>query len=154
MVREMRRSDRSMTTQDMEELLRASEYGVLSILGLDGYTYGVPLSYVFANETIYFHSALEGYKLDSLQKHEKASFCVVGETELLPSKFSTKYQSVIVFGKITTIEGDEKREALVGFLEKYSSDFMEKGMKYLASDEPKTKVLKLIIEDMSGKARR
>ena len=154
MGKEMRKNDRSMNEAAIVELLRMTEYGVLSMAGLDSYAYGVPLSYVFLNGALYFHSALEGYKLDCIQENNQVSFCVVGETEILPSKFSTKYQSVIVFGQITVIEGAEKREALIGFLKKYSSEFMEKGLKYLESDEHITRVLKLTIEDMSGKARR
>ncbi|TCS81054.1 hypothetical protein [Tepidibacillus fermentans] len=38
-----------------------------------------------------------------------------------------RYQSVIVFGKIGEVEGEEKRVGLIAFLEKYATDNMEKG---------------------------
>lgn len=154
MFRELRRTDRKMSETDTIDLLVSADYGVLSTNGLDGYAYGVPLSYTYMNDAIYFHCALDGHKLDNLRENNEVSFCVVGETEVLAEKFSMKYQSVIVFGTILEVEDEEKERALIGLLEKYSSEHMESGMKYLNNDRDKTVVLKLEIEHISGKARK
>jgi nitroimidazol reductase NimA-like FMN-containing flavoprotein (pyridoxamine 5'-phosphate oxidase superfamily) len=78
----------------------------------------------------------------------------VGATELLPEKFSTKYESAIVFGKASEVYGGEKQEALMAILRKYSSDYLDKGIQYIKNDSSKTKVIKIEIERMTGKARR
>ena len=35
--------------------------------GEDGYAYGVPLNYVYVDNSIYFHCAKEGHKLDNIK---------------------------------------------------------------------------------------
>lgn len=154
MFRELRRTDRKMSEAETIDLLINADYGILSTYGLDGYAYGVPLSYTYLNDAIYFHCALDGYKLDNIRTNNKVSFCVVGETEVLADKFSMKYYSVIVFGTIVEVEKEEKERALVGLLEKYSSEHMESGMKYLKNDRDNTVVLKLEVEHITGKARK
>lgn len=154
MFREMRRQDRKIDDSEAIRILEEGQYGVLSTTGCNGYAYGVPLSYTYSNGSIYFHCASEGQKLDNIRHNNRVSFCVTGATELLPEKFSTKYESAVVFGKAFEVNGDEKQEALVSILKKYSPGFMEKGMKYLHSDMSKAAVIKVEIEHISGKARR
>ena len=97
---------------------------------------------------------MEGHKLDNLASNVRVSFCVVGATEVLPEKFATRYESAIVFGKASELIGDEKHTGLIEILKKYSADFMEKGERYITSDIKKTRVFKIEIETLSGKARR
>ena len=100
MFRKMRRHDRDMIFNDTIELLKNGQYGVLSISGDEGYPYGIPLNYVYDEGQIYFHSALEGHKIDGINRNNKVSFCIVGEVETIPNKFSTRYRSVIAIGKV------------------------------------------------------
>lgn len=151
MFHEIRRKDRKMEDRDAKEILLQGEYGILSTTSLNGYGYGVPLNYVYFNENIYFHSAMTGHKIDNILENNKASFCVVGEYEPIPDKFTVKYESAIVFGRLIEIEGIEKKEALLGLIKKYSNHFLEKGEKYVNSDIEKTKVIKLTIENICGK---
>ncbi len=153
MFRKMRRQDRKTGNEEAAAILTAGEYGILSTVGDNGYAYGVPLSYAYSNGSIYFHCASEGHKLDNIKHNNKVSFCVVGATEVLPESFSTKYESVIVFGKASEVYDDEKREALMAILKKYSPGFMDKGIEYLKSDSCKTKIIKIEIEHMTGKSR-
>jgi nitroimidazol reductase NimA-like FMN-containing flavoprotein (pyridoxamine 5'-phosphate oxidase superfamily) len=152
MFREMRRQDKKIDNEEAAAILEAGEYGVLSTAGSNGYAYGVPVSYAYSRGSIYFHCAPEGQKLDNIKHNNKVSFCVVGSTEILPGNFSTKYESVIIFGKASEVYDDEKREALVAILKKYSPGFMDKGMEYLKTDSCKTKVIKIEIEHVTGKS--
>jgi nitroimidazol reductase NimA-like FMN-containing flavoprotein (pyridoxamine 5'-phosphate oxidase superfamily) len=152
MFREMRRQDKKIDNEEAASILEAGEYGVLSTTGSNGYAYGVPVSYAYSSGNIYFHCAPEGQKLDNIKHNNKVSFCVVGSTEILPGNFSTKYESVIIFGKASEVYDDEKREALVAILKKYSPGFMDKGMEYLKTDSCKTKVIKIEIEHVTGKS--
>ena len=152
MFREMRRQDKKIDNEEAASILEAGEYGVLSTTRSNGYAYGVPVSYAYSSGNIYFHCAPEGQKLDNIKHNNKVSFCVVGSTEILPGNFSTKYESVIIFGKASEVYDDEKREALVAILKKYSPGFMDKGMEYLKTDSCKTKVIKIEIEHVTGKS--
>lgn len=154
MFREMRRKDRELKNDEVIEILRDNDYGILSTVGQDGYPYAVPISYVYINDSIYFHCAIEGHKLDNIKNNDKVSFCVVGKTCVLPDKFSTKYESVIIFGRANEVFHNEKNTVLLGVLNKYSPDYIEKGKAYIANAGVKTKVIKISIEHASGKARK
>lgn len=154
MFREMRKKDRKLENTEALEILKKCNYGVLSTVGENGYAYGVPISYVYVNDGIYFHSALEGSKLENIRLNHSVSFCVVGDTLLLPDKFSTNYESVIAFGKALEVSGIEKKEALFAFVDKYSGQYREKGQEYIEKAIERTRVIKINIEHLSGKARR
>ncbi len=154
MQHELRRKDRGMPESEARELLERGEYGVLSLCGADNEPYGLPLSYCVLDNAIYFHCALEGRKLALLAVNSRASFCVVGATEVLPDKFSTRYESVIVSGQVSEALDDEKQRCLAGLVAKYMNDRMQEGLRYISSDRAKTKVFRLGIEHICGKARR
>lgn len=154
MFKEMRRKDRALEDTETLEILKKCDYGILSTIDKNGYPYGVPLSYVYINNSLYFHSAREGTKLDNIIANDKVSFCIVGQTATLPDKFSTKYESVIVFGKASEVIDDEKNEALLEILNKYSPDFIEQGKSYIKNAGGITKVIKITIDHITGKARR
>jgi nitroimidazol reductase NimA-like FMN-containing flavoprotein (pyridoxamine 5'-phosphate oxidase superfamily) len=150
----MRRDDRAIPDNEARILLEQGEYGVLSTVSAEGQPYGVPVSYAYTGEAIYFHCALEGHKLENLNSNNRVSFCVVGKTQVLPDKFATNYESVIVFGKAFEVIDDQKHAGLVELLKKYSPDYLEKGERYINGDGPKARVYKIVIESMTGKARR
>jgi hypothetical protein len=154
MDRKIRRADRAIPDSAAQEILRAGEYGILSTVSVDGQPYGVPVSYSYTGDVIYFHCALAGHKLDNLSSNNKVSFCVVGKTQVLPAKFATNYESVIVFGKALEVTADEKHTGLIELLKKYSPDFMDKGLRYITGDGDKARVYKIVIEAMTGKARK
>lgn len=152
MFREMRRANKAITREAAAELLHKCEYGTLSTIGSDGYPYGVPLNYACRDDALYFHCATEGHKLDNIEKNSKVSFCVVGDAKVIPEKFSTRYESVIVFGRANIVTDDnEKRAALFALIEKYAPDYTESGKKYISNDFNKTKVVRIDIEHITGK---
>ncbi|MHC1682008.1 MAG: pyridoxamine 5'-phosphate oxidase family protein [Clostridiaceae bacterium] len=151
----MRREDKQLSGTETLKLLTDSEYGVLSMTLENGYSYGVPLNYVFFNNNIYFHCATEGVKLSALKHNPKVSFCVVNTAEVIAEKFSTSYKSVIAFGTGSEVlsEEIEKETALLSFIEKYSPEFLEKGKAYIAQAKDKTKVYKIQVEHVTGKGK-
>lgn len=153
-MKAMRRSDRQMSEADALALLSQGEYGVLCLTEADGYPYGVPLSFAVKGNTIYMHCALEGKKLNCIQSSPKASLVVVGQTQVLPSKFSTAYESVMAFGSVTLVESEtQKHEALMALVEKYSPGFEVPGDAYAKNSGHKTAVLAMTIEVITGKER-
>jgi hypothetical protein len=153
-TRQLRRKDRQIDEQEARRLLVRSEYGVLSTVGSDGLPYGVPISYVFHANEILFHCAIEGRKLENLAASPRASFCVVGETELLPEQFALRYESAIAEGSVRELLGQEKIAALALLVEKYAPEYREKGAEYIIRDQQKTRVFSLAVEQLCGKRRR
>ncbi len=153
-MKKMRRKDRAIPDDEAAALLEKAEYGVLSTVSEEGVPYGVPLNFCFIDGCLFFHSAVTGLKLDNIQANKTVSFCIVGETQLLPAKFSTRYESVIVSGEAEEVFAAEKRRGLEGLLRKYSPGHMERGKRYIDTDRQKTRVFKITITALTGKARR
>lgn len=150
----VRRSDREIPIQEAKEILDNAEYGIFSTVSKDGQPYGLPLNYVYKNESLYFHCAMSGHKLENIEHNAKVSFCVVGKTKVLPEKFATEYESAVVFGVASEVHGAERHDALLWLLEKYCSDYIEEGKQYIEQKDKATKVFKIAIDRISGKARR
>ena len=120
-MRAMRRSGQELPQEEAWALLEQGSSGVLALLGDEEYPYAVPLSYVVYQGKIYFHCARTGHKIDAIARHEKASFCVIAKDQILPEKFTTLFQSVIVFGRARVLtEPEEIRPILTSLGEKYS----------------------------------
>lgn len=152
---QVRSQDRLLDEARARELLATAEYGVLSMVDCDGKPYGVPVNFVFDMDCIYIHCATEGRKLDILEINEDVSFCIVGRVNLLPSKFTTEYESVILTGEATIITNDEERmQALELLLEKYSPNDIKVGMKYAKSSFARTDIIRIDIDTFSGKCKR
>ncbi|NOR50272.1 MAG: pyridoxamine 5'-phosphate oxidase family protein [Desulfuromonadales bacterium] len=149
----MRRKDKALQNDAAVHLLQECEYGILSTVDAKGQPYGVPLNYVLRNNCLYFHCALEGHKLDNLLANRRVSFCVVGRTKLLPAEFSTEFESVIVSGEASVAQGDERYQALIDLLQKYSPEFLEEGRRYIEKLDSRTKVIRIDIDSMTGKAK-
>lgn len=154
MFKEMRRKDRLLNNDEIIKILKNNAYGVLSTISDNGYPYGVPISYVLFNDSLYVHSALKGHKLDNISNNNKVSFTVIGNTQVLPGDFSTKYESVIIFGDAVEVFEDEKDQALLEFINKYSIDFIQEGKDYIEKARKATRVMKIDPVHVTGKAKR
>ena len=154
MLEKMRKENRQLPEEETMDVLLKCEYGILSTMG-DDYPYAVPMSYVVANNKIYIHGTCEsGQKTKNIHNNPKVCFTVVGNTEVLPSQFATKYESVVVLGTASLCEGTDKEMALEKFLDKYSSEYKQAGMKYIKAAINKVSVYEISIDMITGKAKR
>lgn len=153
MFREMRRKKQQLTQEETMVILREGTSGVLSLTGDEGYPYGVPLSYVYDGDKLYFHCAKEGHKIDAIRKNPKASFCVIAQDEIVPEKYTTCYRSVIAFGSVRILENEgEKRRAIEELALKYApEDSEENRQKYIEKDWEPLCMLEMTVEHLSGK---
>jgi nitroimidazol reductase NimA-like FMN-containing flavoprotein (pyridoxamine 5'-phosphate oxidase superfamily) len=117
MFKEMRRKDRELPRETATEILNRGKYGVMAIVGENGYPYGVPLHYVVIDGDIYFHSAADGgHKTECFAYNPNASFTVI------ETKNSIKARSAIVFGTIEMMP-DMKTAVLEKLVEKFVPKF-------------------------------
>lgn len=155
MFREMRRKNQQLSNEEATEILMSGETGVLGVNGDDGYPYTVPLNYVFCDNKLYFHCAKSGHKLDSIQKDSRVSFCVIAKDRVIPEKFSTSFQSVIVFGKAGILQdGEEKRRVLELLVQKYSPGYEKEGSEEIKMAWNAVEIVRIDIEYASGKSSR
>ena len=153
MFRPIRRADRQMTAEECRGVLEGATSGVLALSGDDGYPYAVPMSYVLKGDTLYFHSAPEGHKIDAVKRCEKASFCVADRDRVDPEHYTTHYRSVIAFGRIRPVEDEaEMRSALLLLAGKYSPGLEEaRHHKMINAEIRGVAVLVMQLEHITGK---
>lgn len=151
MFRKMRRAERELPEGQAKKILKNGSYGVLALAGDGGYLYTVPLNYVYDGERIYFHCAAEGHKIDAIARDNKCSFCVVENGGVIEDRFTTKYRSVIAFGKIYE-ETDEKcRENVFRLMMQSLTPSVTNEKREEMSHCQKARILAMDIGYLSGK---
>lgn len=151
MFREMRRKRQLLPTEESVAILERMTNGTLALHGDDGYPYAVPVSYVYADGKIYFHSAMQGHKVDAILRNDKVSFCVVEQDEVKPAEFTTYFRSVIVFGKARILtEEAEKLAAMSLLADKYSPGEPGKDAE-IAKGFNHLLMIEITVEQMTGK---
>jgi hypothetical protein len=155
MDHEMRRRDRALSEAEAREILARAEYGFLATVGEDGWPYAVALNHVLAGDVVYLHSARSGHKLDNLAHEERVSFSVVTQAEVIPEKLATRYESAILFGRANLVEDPgEHLQALERLGQRFSADFPAEMAEEIRKDGPRTAVIRIRIERITGKASR
>ena len=106
MFREMRRFKQQISQEECVRVLKEQPRGVLSMLGNDGYPYGIPLDHWYSEEdnTIYFHCAKTGHKIDAVTAYDKVSYCVYDEGYRKDGEWALNINSVIVFGRMKPVK--------------------------------------------------
>ena len=151
MFREMRRIKQLLPREDTEAVLFRRTNGVLACEGDEGYPYAVPLSYVYFNGKIYFHSAKAGHKIDAIARNPRVSFAVIDEDTVVSEKYTTYYRSVIAFGRARIAEGEERLRAFRALVEKYSGDQPEEEKEREIMGCNKSHIIAIDIEHLTGK---
>ena len=150
--RSMRRKRQQLSEAESIEILRKSTSGTLALLGDNGYPYAVPISYVYAEGKLYFHSALSGHKVDAIRNCDKASFCVINKDDVQPEKYTTYFCSVIAFGRIHIIEdAQEKLETARLLGDRYNPNQEEALRKELEKGLSRMVMIRFDIEHLTGK---
>ena len=139
----MRRDEFNVQDEkSINEILTECEYGTLSLIS-DNKPYSVALNFVKYGNSIFFHGAKEGKKIEAIKNNNLASFLVVKPYSLIPSYFSDTlaacpatqfFASVFIEGKIDFIEDvNKKSDVLNALMEKLQSDG---GYERIAYDKP------------------
>ena len=153
MFREMNRIHQKLPAEECIAILKAEPRGILSLLGDDGYPYGVPMDHWYndADGCIYFHCGKRGHKIDAIRSCCKASFCVLDQGFRRPGEWALNIKSIIVFGKIQILSDQEAAIAITRQLSyKYTSDsrFIENEIRESGAN---VLVFRLVPEHISGK---
>lgn len=156
MFREMRRSSQLLSNEKDVEILTNARRGVLSVLGDDGYPYGVPVNFVYDPSrgelgTIFFHAALSGHKLDAMKAYDKVSFCAMDEGYQNEGEWWYYVNSVICFCRASVIEDPQlKHDALAALARKYFPPQVDiEGD--IAKNGDRIYMIELRVEHMTGK---
>lgn len=153
MFRPMRRFKQQISEAECIRILKEQPRGVLSLIGDDGYPYGIPLDHWYCEEDgkLYFHGAKEGHKIDAIASCDKVSYCVMDEGFRKEGEWALNINSVIVFGRIRLVTDPEKAKLIcTNITRKFTDDEV-----YLAHELehafPRVQCLELTPEHMTGK---
>lgn len=150
--RQMRRKRQQLSQEESIAILQKATAGTLALLGDDGYPYAVPISYVYNEGKLYFHSALNGHKVDAIRKYDKASFCVIEQDDVQPEKYTTFFRSVIAFGRIHIIEDEKEKLEIVRLLgNRYNPNQDDALQKEIESGLSRLLAIRFDIEHLTGK---
>ena len=153
----MRRADREVKNfNEIVEILEKCDVCRLALNDKD-YPYIVPLNFGMTVENgiirLYFHSALEGTKLDLIRRDNRASFEADCEHKLVTDEehgsCTMNYESVIGRGIIEFVPDEEKFAALKILMKHYHKEEFPFNEKVV----PRTAVFKLTVIEMTGKRR-
>ena len=153
MFRNVSRVKQQLSETECIEILKREPRGVLSVLGDDGYPYGMPMNHWYCEEAgkLYFHSGKSGHRVDALQKNDKVSFCVYDQGFRKEGDWALNIRSVIVFGRVKVVENQERAIELTRQLSyKYTPDaaYIENEIKHFGD---KVLCFELIPEHITGK---
>ena len=153
MFRNMRRFKQQLTEEDCVRILKQQPRGVLSMLGDDGYPYGIPLDHWYSEKDhkLYFHCAKVGHKIDAITACEQVSYCVMDEGYRKDGEWALNINSVVVFGRMRIVEDEEKKREICTNLVRKFTDDEEYLQKELTNAFPRVNCLELTIEHMTGK---
>ena len=150
--RAMRRKRQLLSDDESIGILQKATAGTLALLGDNDYPYAVPISYVYHERKLYFHSALAGHKVDAIRNCDKASFCVIDKDDVQPEKYTTFFRSVIAFGRIHIIEDDKEKLALARMLgNRYNPNNDESLQKEIEGGLSRMLMIRFDIEHLTGK---
>ena len=151
MFRKMRRHKQALSKDECVDILINEPRGVLALTGDYNYPYTIPMSHVYEDGKIYFHGAKKGHKIDSIEKCDKVSYCVMDKGIKNDDGWSYTFKSVIVFGRIRILTDDgEKIEKLTQLGDKFFPTH-EETVKEINRLLNKTAVFKITPEHITGK---
>jgi len=155
MFTELRRTDKAKTTREAEQILAQALWGTLALTLGDGYPYSVPVSHIYENGCVYFHSAIAGQKYTALLRGPKVCFSAVGEgtTKALPGRFTMAYASAIAFGQVSLVEDESEIVRILELItQKYDpSATPESTAGYIKAHLEHCCVFKITVEHLTGK---
>ena len=152
MFQKMRRFKQELQQNEIERILRHNTSGVLALIDTDGYPYSVPLSYVYSDDKIYFHSAKSGHKIAAIKNCNKATFCVIDKDDVQPEKYTTFYKSVIAFGNVEIVgDNAETLYAIKELGEKYYPNHDKELQTEIEKFKSAFLIIRFDIEHITGK---
>jgi len=148
----MRRKEKEIADKnEIEAIIHKSQICRLGLAD-EGVPYIVPLCFGYRNNTLYFHSAKEGRKIEMLKRNHQVCFEFDVDTQIHDGETACScgmnYRSVIGYGTASLIDHPaQKRKALDIIMRQYAEGEFTYSDKILE----KTLVIKVEISSMTGK---
>jgi nitroimidazol reductase NimA-like FMN-containing flavoprotein (pyridoxamine 5'-phosphate oxidase superfamily) len=151
-MQKMRRADKEITSKAAIEGIISRSLVCRLALADENRPYIVPLCFGYKDNSLYFHSAEQGKKIDIIKKNNRVCFEFDIDSEVIKAdkacEWGLQYKSVVGFGQASFLEDSEsKRRALDIIMKQYSGE----SSAYPEAKLKHTVIIKVDIEHMTGK---
>ena len=149
---ELRRKEKKIEELSaVEAVIAAAPFCRLAMCDGDS-PYMVPLCFGYKDNTLYFHSAVRGRKVDVLRKNPRVCVQFDCDLALQPAEkacdWTLSYRSVIGFGRASFVEDPQARQAALAVIMAHYTDgefdFDEAALR-------KTLVVRVDFDELTGK---
>jgi nitroimidazol reductase NimA-like FMN-containing flavoprotein (pyridoxamine 5'-phosphate oxidase superfamily) len=149
----MRRSDREIT--DLETIHEIVRGCLICRLGLavDGEPYVVPISFGFDGESVFFHTAATGRKIEMMAANPRVCVQFERNVELVTDDeeacaWTFRFESVIGFGAVTELVDD--KDKILG-LNRIMKHYSGRDWSFEGPSMSATRVWRVDLEILTGK---
>jgi len=151
-MKKMRRADKEITSKATIEGIISRSLVCRLALADENQPYIVPLCFGYKDNSLYFHSAVQGKKIDIIKKNNRVCFEFDIDSEVIKAdkacEWGLQYKSVVGFGQASFLEDSEsKRRALDIIMKQYSGE----SSAYPEAKLKHTVIIKVDIQHMTGK---
>ena len=152
----MHRKDRERDAAFAWEVFQTAPYAVLAVVTPEGRPYCVPVNAVAdpARQALYFHSAMEGTKMDHLRKCPAVSLNAVSAVANVSAGLTTGYRSANAQGTAVFVEDrEEKLYALRLLTATLAPERLSTLDDYMAKEGclAHTAIIRVDVKEMTGK---
>ena len=148
----MRKKEKEITDQNLIEEILSSSLICRVALFDNEYPYIVPMNYGYKENTLYFHCALEGKKIDLIKQNNKVGFEIEYNHEIIKNdvscKWTTNYTSIIGNGVIEIVSDYKEKIAGLDILMQQHGKIENE---YIDGAVRQALILKLNIKQLTGK---
>ena len=147
-----------LTPEEIDALLDRAPSAVISMVGEDGWPYGMPINFVRLDGKIYFHGRKVGQKMSNLEKDPRCCLTVMDEGGFercgdMACNTTTIYESAVLLGRVVPIEDEGlKMKVLRATVDKLTparkDDVIDPAM------VPGAGVYEIVVESATGKYHR
>lgn len=155
----MNLQDRQITDEnELKEIIRKGKYASIALCrNNEPYIVTLSCGYDEAQNSLYFHTALYGLKLEFISQNPLVCAAIIDDLGYIDGKCSHAYRSVVIYGKMAIVEGlAEKKhgfEVLFAHLNESPDRYKQRGLKDDAGYD-RAAMLRLDIKEITGKAGR
>lgn len=156
-MREMRKIERKLSDNEAYELISKAKEITISMYDIEKEEpYAVIVNPIYFNKNIFIHCANEGKKIDILRKNSKVCITSIIKSNIIENKYTTAYESVVIFSHATFIENNNEKIKILNKLCEIltPSNKTEINQKIIEKELDRTTIIMFPIESISAKANK
>lgn len=151
----MRRKDRERPAEFALAVVDSCAFATLGTVSADGAPYCAAISIARSGDSIYFHTAKSGHKIDNIARQPQVCLSCVGELVVPENEFTVKYDSAVVFGRAERVDDEAERLLAYRLLsERHTPKAMPAFDAEILKSGRAADVYKITIERITGKSNK